>query len=266
MCSIFGLGFQKGHKIKDVGTIKSIMAGLLKAGESRGRDAAGLAVTSGKKIVVLKDPITGSELANSTGFDKLFRDDVRLKNTGDTSVPTMSILGHCRAQTQGTYKNNDNNHPIVTEKVIGVHNGMISNDANLFSLFPDMKRKAEVDSEAIFRMMDFALNNGKSMKEAIQITGKQLAGWYACAAVSVMNPFVLWLFKDRTPVDVLYYQSVGLVIFATAKDMIKKATRGHSLGKPTVIPIAAHTGIGIDLWTGDFNAFPVEEDKSLVVH
>lgn len=265
MCSIFGLGLQQGHKIKSVDELKSIMTGLLKAGESRGHDAAGLAVTSSKKVVVLKDPITGSELTRSTGFNKLFREDVHLKSS-NTVVPTMSILGHCRAQTQGTYRNNDNNHPIVADNVIGVHNGCISNDNFIFKVFPDLKRKAQVDSEAIFRMMSYCLDNDKSMQEAIQATGKQLVGWFACAAVSIKNPYVLWIFRDRTPVELFYYKSVGLTVFATAKNMVQEALKGHSYGTPEEIIIKTHSGVGIDLWSGGIVEFDIDEHYTSVHH
>lgn len=260
MCSIFGLGFQKGHKITDVKEIKEVVASLLVSGQSRGSDAAGLAVASSKKIVVLKDPITGTELSKSGGFDQLFQNDVNFKGITHDSLPTMSILGHCRAQTQGTYRNNDNNHPIIAEKVIGVHNGCISNDNSLFQIFPEMKRKAQVDSEVIFRFINYCLDHGKSMQEAIRITGKQITGWFACAAINASNPFALWLFRDRTPLDVLYYQSVGLVIFATSKHMIETAVKGHSFGIASEMEVGYESGMGIDLWTGDFTKFKFDTE------
>jgi len=265
MCSIFGLGFQKGHKVKDVKAVKDIMAGLLIAGQSRGSDAAGVAVTSAKKIIVLKDPITGTQLSKSDGFERLFSNDVKMDtpNASSPSPSTLSILGHCRAQTQGTYMNNDNNHPIVADKVVGVHNGMISNDYNLFQIFPEMNRKAEVDSEVIFRLMSLCIDKGKSIQEAVQIAAKQLTGWFACAAVSKTNPYTMWLFRDRTPIVVHHYKQVGLIAFATAKNMIDDAFKHQSFGQPTTIVIPQESGMGIDLWSGDFTKFEFGGDLTM---
>jgi glucosamine 6-phosphate synthetase-like amidotransferase/phosphosugar isomerase protein len=122
-----------------------------------------------------------------------------------------------------------------------------------------MKRKAEVDSEAIFRMMSYCLDNGKTMQEAIQATGKQLVGWFACAAVSIKNPYVLWIFRDRTPVQLFYYKSVGIMAFATDKNMVKEAFKDRSYGTPEEIDIKPHSGIGIDLWSGSAVKFKIDE-------
>lgn len=45
---------------------------------------------------------------------------------------TLCILGNTRDMTKGDPSNNYNSHPIVAGRIIGVHNGHIYNDDNLF--------------------------------------------------------------------------------------------------------------------------------------
>ena len=68
----------------------------------------------------------------------------------------LSIVGHCRQKTKGTERNNANNHPIVRDLIVGVHNGMIHNDDITFNNYKDaIKRNGEVDSEIIFALIEY---------------------------------------------------------------------------------------------------------------
>lgn len=58
-------------------------------------------------------------------------------------------IGHTRAATQGNKANNVNNHPVVDNGIILVHNGIIYNDRTLYRelLGADFVPPAEVDSQ-----------------------------------------------------------------------------------------------------------------------
>ena len=66
---------------------------------------------------------------------------------------TTLILGHTRQSTKGDPAFPRNNHPLRARAVIGVHNGHINNDDELFARY-HYPRKAHVDSEIIFRMLE----------------------------------------------------------------------------------------------------------------
>lgn len=59
---------------------------------------------------------------------------------------------HTRFATKGTPQDNGNNHPIDVGGIVGVHNGQIRNDDELFAAL-DVERYAEVDSEAAFALL-----------------------------------------------------------------------------------------------------------------
>lgn len=87
--------------------------------------------------------------------------------TDDAKVAIM----HTRAATQGAPEFNENNHPIVTNHLVGVHNGIIANDREVTKRF-DLPRGAEVDSEVIFRVLE---------KFDVNKVGRVLEGDAACA-------------------------------------------------------------------------------------
>src|SRR5512143_2136075 len=106
MCGIFGVISATG----DHGLARDLALALLKFSETRGREAAGIAVHDGDRIEVLKQGGSVTEfLAN----------------------PTLAITGHSRLAFNGTATNIDNNQPVTTHGAVALHNGIIVNDREL---------------------------------------------------------------------------------------------------------------------------------------
>lgn len=85
-----------------------------------------------------------------------------------------AFILHTRFATQGLPQFNENNHPVVAGHIVGVHNGVLSNDWGIFSEIGWDKQKAEVDSEAIFALLAYG-----DMKPADAL--QELKGSAACA-------------------------------------------------------------------------------------
>lgn len=140
MCGIAGFCI---HKDESINARKVSMA-LLNQIVSRGEDATGAAwVQSNKEtkkatIAVSKAPVP------AYGFDPYL-------DKMPTSV--KRVILHTRWATQGSPENNLNNHPIVSGRVVGVHNGHLANDKAVFDHLREA-RKAQVDSEAAFALLN----------------------------------------------------------------------------------------------------------------
>tara|TARA_B100001750_G_scaffold247523_1_gene273594 strand:+ start:3328 stop:4281 length:954 start_codon:yes stop_codon:yes gene_type:complete len=111
---------------------------LWKALEGRGTDASGFALhwLNSDKPVIVKQPGATGLLQN------------RLSQFMGDGTTTHYVLLHTRFTTQGSTENNDNNHPVVRDGIVVTHNGVLSNDREVFEAL-GVSPTADVDTEAI---------------------------------------------------------------------------------------------------------------------
>ncbi len=252
MCGILGMGFQSknwGSSRLNGETAQLILTRMLNSSTRRGADATGIALISTTNAMVLKHHIPGRTFVKTTAFENSTDRFLNMSKQETDDTRPLVVLGHNRAETQGTYRNKHNNHPIITNQVIGIHNGMIGNDDILFRAYcKRIIRKAEVDSEIIFRLIDYYANKlHENMSDAITRTTYKLVGSYGCAAVNMKNPWMLWLFRGSAPIDIIHYPKVGLILFASEKIFITQAVGNMDLGPAVEIPMDSYTGMGINL-------------------
>lgn len=143
ICGIAGWSLKPDHNV-DVAILAASLAISI---EHRGRDATGVAFS-----------LVGER---GVGFAKAPQPASDFVATALESVPPKSLGGivHTRAGTKGSEQDNNNNHPIIVPRqdgdghVIGVHNGIIVNDDQVFRNYASAERIAQVDSEAIFQLL-----------------------------------------------------------------------------------------------------------------
>ena len=223
MCGIAGIILlERSRTLKELREIKRIARSLLLELEKRGTDSSGIAVINRDYIWLLKQPVKAGVFVNTPSFNNML---------GRITNSTKGILLHARAATQGSRENNKNNHPIATGDIIGVHNGIIYNDNEIFRNFRQhFVRKAEVDSEAIFRLINHYLKNDsfndiKSIKKAL----KKLRGSMAVAFIDVFNVRTFYLYTNSicTPITLAYIPRLDIFVFASRKEYIKRSTKRH---------------------------------------
>lgn len=262
MCGILGVSFQEGSTVKNEALIKSIVKSLFEASMERGYDATGIAYVNGNKIIVVKDNIRASLFVRSEEFIKSCEDNITFPHGYMASKRLVSIIGHCRMETKGSHTIRHNNHPIIADNIIGVHNGIISNDDSLFACY-DLPRKGRVDSEIIFRLINHFINSyGTNTPEAIIKTTSLIYGSFACAFVSSRNPYMLWLFRNNSPTTVYNYPKTGMIAFASSKDYLDGAIAKYEqtqVGEPKEIKFPINHGMGINLFTRSIYRFRLTE-------
>jgi len=252
MCSIFGMGLFTDHAVDDTNTVKDIMATLLKKAEVGGRSASGIAVMKTKSAEVIRRALSGSELTKDKDYVDFADKHIRVGKDETPDNPLISMIGHCRMPTKGSPLNNYNNHPIVTENIIGVHNGVIGNDDELFNKFrKNITRIAQVDTEIIFQLVSHFTRRFGTNKttKAIKETSSYLKGGYACGMLNTNSPYNLFLFRQGAPIRILYYPEVKALLFSTRENFILEATKPFSsvLGDSVEIEIIDGMGATFNL-------------------
>jgi glucosamine 6-phosphate synthetase-like amidotransferase/phosphosugar isomerase protein len=167
-CGICGVFKRKGYlDQQDFGAFRLLW--LLN--ESRGEDASGYAACVANRIIYGKAPLKVSK--------------------AHTLLPhflpeTKWIIGHCRYATQGKAKKNYNNHPVVGQKGLLIHNGCIR-------LLPRERIKTfyDVDTEYMVRLLDYHGYN--SLEPFTKITGS-----FSVAYSNFKIPKRLFVLRGRT--------------------------------------------------------------------
>jgi asparagine synthetase B (glutamine-hydrolysing) len=160
MCGIFGVISASG----DHDLVRSLAISLLKFSETRGREAAGIAVHDGTRIDVLKQGGSVSEfLANPKLHELLAR-------------PALAITGHSRLATNGAQSNVDNNQPVITRGAVALHNGIVVNDHALEKRYPAIARQGELDSEVLAALLRTRLDEKKDLATAARETFAEIQG------------------------------------------------------------------------------------------
>jgi len=260
MCGIFGMVYygNSNHLVYfETLQLRDTLKSLLKFSEERGTDASGLCVVTDTMAHIFKDKEKGSKLKESHNLN-----EVLLEITPKQKF--RCAFGHTRAQTKGTYLKNENNHPIVANKTIGVHNGIIFNDEVLFTAYDDdIEREGLVDSEIIFRLIDMYIADGKSIVSAVKEASKQLTGSYACAFTNLDCPHYITLFKgsDFPSIHIHKFDNFDLLIFASTASIIDKAVEENKFYSTSVekSELNSNQGVRINTISGKMYCFDIEK-------
>jgi len=214
MCGIAGYYSFRGD-ISDIETKREFRF-LLRAIEERGKEAtgvAGITIQGNKKtkplsVHSIKAPQKAGAFLKTKQYNKW--------ENGNYSI----VIGHCRYPTQGKPEINGNNHPVEKGEFVLVHNGMISNDDEVYE-YLEMKREQEVDSQVIVDTIDHYHSKAKdkSVMHAIKESCKILDGSWACAMLRAGEK-TLWLWRDINPLWLALNEKKQILWFASTVEAL----------------------------------------------
>jgi glucosamine 6-phosphate synthetase-like amidotransferase/phosphosugar isomerase protein len=156
MCGIAGYSLQPASRIDRTLAAQALLAAIAE----RGADAVGYAYRLDGTVSVHKQRSGASAL-----LDRI-------------SVPAEATqaLIHVRDYTKGHPRVTANNHPVRHGSVVGVHNGIILNDEEIFARheFERQEPRMTVDSEAIFALADAEGSRAAPLEE---LCGSMATAW-----------------------------------------------------------------------------------------
>src|SRR5215471_15645486 len=177
MCGIFGIVCASDLTL-DRTLARSLALSLLRFSQTRGSEAAGIAVHDGERIGVLKQ---GGSVADFLANPKLhalidagFDTYDRRRQAGNGSA--LAIVGHSRLATNGTQSNSDNNQPVITRGAVALHNGIVVNDRALAARYPAITLAGELDSEVLAGVLRKKLDESKDLVAAARATFAEIQG------------------------------------------------------------------------------------------
>lgn len=167
--------------------------------EPRGKDATGFAWTRPNgEAFYWKTPQRAQDAVAQAPLDR----------------DMLNVIAHTRYKTQGDVKDNRNNHPVIDDGIMLVHNGMIDNDYELYRLLGhDFVRKADVDSQVIATMLV-----NKEAFDAVETTDilEVLEGSAALAWIEYDMPEILHLARvQERPLTIGWTRLGDMVMSST---------------------------------------------------
>jgi len=164
MCGIFGVAAAVSDIQRRPSVYRDLVADLLQSSETRGGEASGVAVKSGDIVSVYKSALAASAMLRDPGFLNFLDASVRPK--AGTDAVRWAAIGHCRLVTNGREADDTNNQPVVVDRLVGVHNGIVVNQEAMWRAMPGAARRSELDSEAIFAFVADAVKKSASLENA----------------------------------------------------------------------------------------------------
>jgi glucosamine 6-phosphate synthetase-like amidotransferase/phosphosugar isomerase protein len=158
MCGIAGYSLSSRSSVDRTLAAQALLAGIAE----RGADAVGYAHRSPESHypVVVKQRTPASRL-----LDRI-----------EVPDSASELLVHVRDYTKGHPSIAANNHPVRHGPVIGIHNGIITNDDELLDPLPCARceQGMSVDSEAIFALAAHSENNPQAFEALV---GAMATAW-----------------------------------------------------------------------------------------
>ena len=156
MCGIAGYSLQPASRIDRTLAAQALLAAIAE----RGADAVGYAYRFDGSVTVHKQRSGASALLEQIAVP----------------AEATQLLLHVRDYTKGHPRISANNHPVHHGLVVGVHNGLIFNDEEVFARhsFEREEQKMTVDSEAIFALADAEGSRAQPLEE---LCGSMAAAW-----------------------------------------------------------------------------------------
>jgi glucosamine 6-phosphate synthetase-like amidotransferase/phosphosugar isomerase protein len=220
MCGIAGYSLRPGSRLERTLAAQSLLAAIAE----RGADAVGYAYRGPGDVyaTVVKQRTPASQL-----LDRV-------------SVPeeTNQLLVHVRDYTKGHPSIAANNHPVRHGPVVGIHNGIITNDDEL--LAPHACARSEprmtVDSEAIFAVAAHSRNDARALEH---LRGAMATAWLderepGTVFVARGSGRPLWVGNAR---DGVFFASTKLALEVTERYCSVKL-RKRELPEGTLLALA----------------------------
>jgi glucosamine 6-phosphate synthetase-like amidotransferase/phosphosugar isomerase protein len=158
MCGIAGYSLKPASSVDRTVAARALLAGIAE----RGADAVGYAYRTPESSVTVHKQRSGA----SALLERI-----------EAPAEADQLLVHVRDYTKGHPSLAANNHPIRHGSVVGIHNGIIANDDELFARheIDRAEREMTVDSEIIFALAERF--RGRTARALEQLIGSMATAW-----------------------------------------------------------------------------------------
>jgi glucosamine--fructose-6-phosphate aminotransferase (isomerizing) len=221
MCGIFGYFDLENSKVfYDIG----------KHSETRGKEASGLVNISQNTQKILKFPVPFS--------NKKVKKSIKEFNN---STNFSTYIGHTRLKTHGDQNLDQNNQPVVSEKIALVHNGILVNYKELISDF-NLQTSSQLDSEIIPVLINRNIEK-LGLLDSLKFAINEFSGEVSIAG-SYKNGERYFLYTNTG--SIYYLKNKSKVIFFSSEEWITESISKKYNIEGEVFQLHSNSGIILD--------------------
>jgi len=221
MCGIFGLTTNFNISFKD---LNHEIKNFVRYSDTRGSDAFGISIKIDDKNYVFKENSIPLDVFKKDEYKKFFNHFLEKKKISKTM-----IIGQTRLVTNGSKFSYDNNQPILTDNIIGIHNGIFTNlddsNENITKNYESYNIKS--DSLLFFEKLSAIAESKNFLADYFDFI-RDLKGNYSIA-FKVKNENKIFLSSNCG--SLYYYQGNNFFCFASEKNILKKYLKSSLLLK-----------------------------------
>lgn len=248
MCGIFGFQVGEGSRL-DASVARRLLRDLYLLSESRGKEASGAAMLSGGTIRVAKHAVAASDLIRQPEYRRALDATLRSTNGTGRGLGSCCVIGHSRLVTNGAQQIQDNNQPVVSSDIVGIHNGIVTNVDDLWRRHPELDRRFTIDTEVLLALLRSRLAD-QDLVGALRGVYADLEG-SASIALLFRDRSELLLATDNGSLYSCRDDASGLHVFASERFILEtiagRRYSRHHLRLGPIRQVPAGTGIILDL-------------------
>jgi len=223
MCGIFGFALLRPHALDPEG-FNAALRRLFLLSESRGKEAAGIAIATPALIVVHKDSVSAGEMLKTTDYARAVSHGAAPYFEGGEHC--IAAIGHARLVTNGLQAIDANNQPVWRDDVVIVHNGIVVNAHKLWSANPDLHPKAEVDTEVIAAIIHKLTHSGLGAAAAMASVFQRIEGETSVAFFQ-QSGNLMCLGTNTGSVHFCHSSDRAAFFFASERSICEELTTGN---------------------------------------
>lgn len=242
MCALFG--WLDCGKILSVRVLKKLTQALANAAEERGTDASGISyIRNDNQVTIYKCPKPAHKIKFHIPHD------------------TGAVMGHTRFATQGDAEINCNNHPFYGHADVDfafAHNGVLRNDKELRISEQLPETNIETDSYVAVQLIE---KYGKLNMDSLKSMAEKIKGSFVFTAIDQSQ--TLHFVKGSNPLCLLYFEHLGLYVYASTESIMKSALKRVGLHREKNSRIKVEEGEIISIDRNGFlsrDEFDVQDD------
>lgn len=257
MCGIFGFFQSNNCKITTAHT-RDLTRLLFKLSETRGREAAGVAVQTPKSIFIHKESLSASKMLRSRDYQAFEQQTFGAQKSREP----LGLIGHTRLVTNGFQAIAANNQPVNKNGYVVVHNGIITNDEDIWKNTPELDRQSQVDTEIIPSLIKAYTVSGNTFEVALS---KCYADIYGETTIALLthNTDNATLATNTGSLYYIHDARIGLFVFVSeqyiAEQLLEKSDIFDNKSQK-IHQLKANEALNINIQTLERHVFTLSDD------